>query len=244
MPGNPSMKSIQESIDNFRNEHKITVDQIQKDLLEIKDTIIQNLLDENKQLKDRVKALEDQADEHDEQLIEIEKHSHGLEQYTRRNNLEINGIPNDISDENLEMKCIEVLHAVDISVDTSEIEACHRLPPRKNDKTKTVLLKFTNRKFVDNACSKDTRNKLKTCNKVDLGLDENTEVFFNENLSPYFQQLSWMCRVLKRKKRIFGSWFRDGKLFYRESDNSKPKRVMHWVEIKKKFPGIKEFEEM
>ena len=78
MPGNPSMKSIQEPIENFRNEHKITVDQIQKDLLEIKDTIIQNLLDENKRLKDRVKALEDQADEHDEQMVDIEKHSHSL----------------------------------------------------------------------------------------------------------------------------------------------------------------------
>ena len=57
-------------------------------------------------------------------------------QYTRRINLEISGIPNNISDEALETKCIEILEAVDISVDNSEIEACHRLPTNRRNKNK------------------------------------------------------------------------------------------------------------
>ena len=100
------------------------------------------------------------------------------------------------------------------------IEACHRLPTnrRNKNKAKTVIVKFTNRKFVEDACSKNNHEKLKSCNKIELGFAKNTELFFNENLSTYFQHLSWMCRVLKRKKLITGSWFCGGKLYYKVSD--------------------------
>ena len=52
------MKSTEESIDSFRDDYKNTVAQLQQDLLAIKDTIIKNLLDKNKHLKERVKSLE------------------------------------------------------------------------------------------------------------------------------------------------------------------------------------------
>ena len=121
MSTKPSMKSIQESIDSFRDDYKNTVAQLQQDLLAIKDTIIKNLLDENKHLKEMVKLLEENYDEHQDYIIDTEKQSQALEQYARHNNLEISGIPNNISDETLERKCIEILEAVDISVDNSVI---------------------------------------------------------------------------------------------------------------------------
>ena len=172
MPTKPSMKFIQESIDSFRHDYKNTVAQLQQDLLVIKDTIIKNLLDENKCLKERVKLLEENNDEHQDHIIDIEKQSQALEQYTRHNDLEISGIPNNISDEALEIKCIEILEAVDISVDNSKIEVCHRLPTnwRNKNNPKTVIVKFTNCKFVEASCSKNNREKLKSCNKIELGL--------------------------------------------------------------------------
>ena len=70
---------------------------------------------------------------------------------------------------------------------------------RNKNKPKTVIEKFTNRKFLEAACSKNNHAKLKSCNKIELGFAENTELFFNENLSMYLQYLFWMCRILKRK---------------------------------------------
>ena len=64
MPTKASMKSLQESIDSFRDDYKNTVAQLQQDLLAIKDTVIKNLLDENRCLKERVKLLEENNDEH------------------------------------------------------------------------------------------------------------------------------------------------------------------------------------
>ena len=77
MPTKPSMKSTEESIDSFRDDYKNTVAQLQQDLLAIKDTIIKNLLDENKCLKERVKPLEENNDEHQD-IIDIEKQSPAL----------------------------------------------------------------------------------------------------------------------------------------------------------------------
>ena len=85
MSTKPSMKSIQESIDSFRDDYKNTGAQLQQDLLTIKDTVIKNLLDESKRLKERIKSLEENYDEHQDHIIDIEKQWQALEQY----NLEI-----------------------------------------------------------------------------------------------------------------------------------------------------------
>ena len=69
MSTKPSMKSIQESIDSFRDDYKNTGAQLQQDLLAIKDTVIKNLLDESKRLKERIKSLEENYDEH--QIISL-----------------------------------------------------------------------------------------------------------------------------------------------------------------------------
>ena len=112
--------------------------------------------------KERIKSLEENYDEHQDYIIDIEKQSQTLEQYTHCNSLEISGIPNNISDEALEMKFIEIVEAVNISVNNSEIEACHRPPTNRSNKNKpkTVIVKFTNHKFVEDACSKNNREKL------------------------------------------------------------------------------------
>lgn len=237
MSTKPSCKTIQESLDLFREEQKSNQSQILKDLLEIKDTVIKHLLKENERLKERVKVLEDNTEEYQCNLIDVESQSQQLEQYTRRNNLEISGIPNTVSDKDLESKCISILNSVDIKASSDEIEACHRLPAR-NNQPKTTIIKFTNRKIVESACSKEKRIKLKNCNKIELGLPENTELYFNENLSPFYKHLSWMCRELKRKNYISGSWFRDGKLFFKYDEDSRPIRVLHQQDLYDEFPDV------
>ena len=85
MSTKPSMKSIQESIDSFRDDYKNTGAQLQQDLLTIKDTVIKNLLDKSKRLKERIKSLEENYDEHQDHIKKKKKQRQALEQY----NLEI-----------------------------------------------------------------------------------------------------------------------------------------------------------
>ena len=69
-------------------------DGVDKEILNLKDVIIKNLQLENQRLQTRVNNLENK-------VISLEISGNHLEQYGRRNNLEITGISDDISDQNL-----------------------------------------------------------------------------------------------------------------------------------------------
>ena len=73
----------------------------------------------SKLLKDRVKELESNALK--------------SEQYSRRECIDISGMDNKISDENLEVKVCEVLEGINVNVNAEvDIQACHRYGRNKN----------------------------------------------------------------------------------------------------------------
>ena len=104
-------------------------DGLNKELLNLKDVIIKDLQLENQRLRMKVKNLENK-------VMPLEINGNHLEQYGKRNNLEITGIPDDVSDENLEEKVIQVLSEIQVSVSSSDIEACHRIGKSKNSSKK------------------------------------------------------------------------------------------------------------
>ena len=50
-----------------------------------------------------------------------------MEQYDRRNSIEITGIPDNIEDKNLEHSVIEIFKAADIQISHNDVEDCHRI---------------------------------------------------------------------------------------------------------------------
>ena len=106
------------------------------ELINLKNVIIRNLQEENAKLRSRIEALEN-------------KFNH-LEQYGRSNNIEVPGIPNSVSDNELECSVIKIMKAIDIEVDDRDIEACHRIGKSKGNSEKTIV-RFCKRKFSKRA---------------------------------------------------------------------------------------------
>ena len=65
--------------------------------------------------------------------------------------MEISGIPNDILDNDLEEKVIEICKDSDIVITSSDIEGCHRLPLERNStsENKRVIVKLVNKKHSE-----------------------------------------------------------------------------------------------
>ena len=144
---------ITEKLDNLTdNQTKLTSDfdikmekltenhtKISTDLEELKNVIIQNLVESNKKLQNTIKTLQNKVEKMEkrekEMSVQIEKQN----QYGRRNNIEISGVMNEIKDEELEEKVIEILDKIDVKATKEDIEACHRLPPTKKNKIKKLL---------------------------------------------------------------------------------------------------------
>ena len=80
---------------------KAVTEEVNEIVMSIKNTIIDALKEENLNLQNIVKKLEDQ-------LLEFDQNSNNLDQYNRRNNLEIQGIPANVTDDELEGKIIDI----------------------------------------------------------------------------------------------------------------------------------------
>ena len=161
---------------------------LKDEVVNLKDIITKNLQDENKHLKTKVNVSENR-------VIDLEIQNNNVDHNSRRNNVEIPGILQSVSNNQLEEKVLDILKAIDVNIIKNEIEACHRLGKKK----KNVILRFINRKH----CLKALRNKkkLKPIDKNAIGIP-NGNLFISENLTPANSKLAFNCKKLKRDGEI------------------------------------------
>ena len=81
--------------------------------MSVKNTIIDVLKEENLKFQNKVEKLENQ-------LLELDQKNNSLDQYTRSNNLEIQGIVANVADEKLEEKVIDIFSFLGIQVEAVE----------------------------------------------------------------------------------------------------------------------------
>ena len=130
----------------------------------------------------------------EKRVIELEKSQAKAEQYSRRNNVEISGIPHEILDNNLEDKVIDICKDAGIEIGHMDIEGCHRLPLSRNNAggTKRVIVKFVNKKH-----SEDVLRLRKI-------IISRSKVFISNSLCPYYRYLLGKCKDLQRRDiRLF-----------------------------------------
>ena len=79
--------------------------------------------------------------EQEEEIYELYENMETLEQYTRKNSLEIEGIPENVcNDEDALLKVAEILN---IDVKQEDIAICHRI---KRKKSRPIIARFVSHK--------------------------------------------------------------------------------------------------
>ena len=92
-----------------------------------------------------------------DQMNNVERQCWANAQYSRRECLEVVGIPYSIKIQDLKGKVCSFFNRVGVSVNPDDIEACHRL---YNDKK--MVVKFSNVNSVNNFCEKRRNSKTLT----------------------------------------------------------------------------------
>ena len=87
------------------------------------------IMADNQKLQNDIAIVKNVNNKFEEKIVYLEKNQAKEEQYSRRNNVEISGIPNNIPDKDLENTVI--LHS-GVEIDLNDIEGCHRLPLSRN----------------------------------------------------------------------------------------------------------------
>ena len=103
--------------------------------------------------------------------------------------LEITGVPDSISNDNLEKTTIKTFDNLDVAKDPSNIEDCHWL---KSNGSKEVIIKFARRK--DANLIRKNKNKLKGINLCSIGI--NNPVFINDSFCSYYK-IIWQKKTKK-----------------------------------------------
>ena len=72
-------------------------------------------------------------------IFDLEIQNNNVDLYSCRKNIEISGVFESVSDIQLEKKVVDILNAIDVTIISNQIEACHRLgKKRKNDNVPVV----------------------------------------------------------------------------------------------------------
>ena len=145
-----------------------------------------------------------------------------LEKYTRKNSLEIPGIPDDCysSTEEVVLKLAAVLN---VNVNPSDIEITHKLKRRGNNSS-PVIVKFISHKMKTSSYKERVKLRNVKVSDVFPGYSnavkaEESRIFLNENLTNYKQGL--VCRA----SEMTSFWTIDGKIFVKTSPSGDPVRI-------------------
>ena len=145
--------------------------------LEFTQTEVQELKSCNALLTTRIEALEAREKVADKTIHDLEEKYDDIEQYSRKFNLEIHGIP-ERKEEDIAQIILDLAEAIDADVREEDIDICHRLY-KAEGKARPIIVKFTNYDSKYEMYSKRLRLR-KVDNREKFGVER---VFINENLT-------------------------------------------------------------
>jgi hypothetical protein len=195
-----SMNAFHEKLDE-----KVALLTKQQEIIDRQQGIIDQLTADNCSLKRKL----------GETLIRLDD----LEQYSRRNTLEIRGVPVS-QGEDVVQRVVDVGTALGVRVDPSAVDACHRLSSSSGREAPAIIVKFTKRAEADKLL--DGRRKKKDLTARHMGLPAENRIFVNLSLCASRRVLLARARVLQRELGWKYVWVdRPGRVKVRRKEGDK-----------------------
>lgn len=223
-PLNVTITELKKTLDEAMDHVKFVnakYDEIQKKL--------KTYDDERKALQNENKILRAAVQSMDNSISAMMKTNNELEQYTRRECVEIRGIPVPAvpSEEQSNNIVKEIGKLIGVEIAESDISVSHRMPPGRSYKGKKtgpphIIVKFTRRDVKDNFYR--ARTKLKDKTTQDLGYSVKNNIYLAESLTEKNRELFKDCLQKKKDMKFNFIWTSNGKIFMRK-DNDNP--VIH-----------------
>lgn len=161
-----------------------------------------------------------------------------LEQYSRKNNLIINGIPY-CKGENVRSIVKAIADKLKIAMYDYNIAACHRLPARKVN-NQSIILCLNDSDVKSSILNAIKRNKI-YCN--DIGIDDKNQILIGEHLTNDTLELLRSTKILKIQGKVEFVWCKDGKIFIRENSESRAIKINdqeHLMMISNQFEEVEQ----
>lgn len=194
--------SVKETVNKL--EHSI------EHLSEQYDTVLAELKKQSAEITSLRKKVEIvESTNSTQEVSELKKQVNALEQYSRRHNLEIQGMP-VVDKEDLLGRMNQLANKLRLPALTrTDLEALHRLPAKPSNNP-AILVRFTSRVLRDEWMSKRTELR-----------DAKLAVQFRDNVTQQNKKLLWMMKAKAREMHYDFVWQKDGKLFVRKASGQR-----------------------
>lgn len=173
---------------------------------------------EIKLLRSEVGVLQTTVKDQTTLIEQLQTNINSTEQYSRRCNMEIHGIPYT-NDEDLSITMDDLATKLDIRChDPVDVVACHRLRSRREGAA-PILVQFSSVSVKEHWMG--TRKKLATLPRS----GNQQKIYFNENLTRTNKDLFWQARTMGREKSYKFVWVKNATIFAKKDENSSPVRI-------------------
>ena len=165
-----------------------------------------------------------------EHIVSLESQCWSNSQYSRRECLEISGIPDKTDQKDLEDTALNIFRKLDVEIDSSNIEYCHWLPSKG---PKRAIIKFSKRKDANRI--RHCKKNLKGMDLTSLGIS--SPVFINDSLCQYYKMLWRKCKRLLTNKLIDSFWVSNGSIRLRVENEDRWCVITHISDLEDLLPG-------
>ena len=162
-----------------------------------------------------------------ERVVTLERSLYRQEQYSRRECIEIVGLPDSITDQAaLEKKAVQVFRHAGVEVTERDFHAIHRLK-----KKSVVIAKCVNRRDAT-AILRAKKRLRETDDETKKKLGVAGKVFINESLCPEYRRLFGVCNALFKQKKLCSSYTYNGTIMVCKHDGDEKQSIGHLSDLK------------
>lgn len=176
-----------------------------------------------KEVKKEVEELKQKNSELTLEIKEIKVRLRHMEQYSRKCNVEISGVP--VTNREDAVTVVEdVGKAIGVTLRREEVAAAHRVPTFRTGKAPSIVVQFTTRTTRDQWIAKAKVKRDLTADAINRSFPK-TRVFIGEHLTP---ETKILLSRAKDKCKALGwkfVWCREGKVYVRKEEGAKCVRV-------------------
>ena len=218
--------------------NKLTKPQLVQLLLKTEATLVPQISDLSKEIKDilthlkkleadiaAIKAVNGRLVEN---IVKTERQCWENAQYSRRDALEIVGVRGSINNRVLEETVCGIFKKIGVEVDERDIHCL-------KEKERTIV-KFANRKY----CLQILRVKkdLKSLDPTELDFPESTKIYINESLCPYYRGIWNKCKKLRAIQKIHQFYTISGLIRVKLEETGPSRIIIHMIDLKELFPDV------
>ncbi|XP_054260399.1 uncharacterized protein LOC128985051 [Macrosteles quadrilineatus] len=185
--------------------------------------LMKNIKEELASMKKENEHLRSDNAALNKEVTSLKSKVRALEQYSRKNNVEVSGIP-ETPNEDVMSLVKDVGTALGVEIQEGDISVAHRVPSYKKDRPPPLIIQFSRRVTRDTLLHEFRDRKKLNARQINPAFPEKS-VYVNEHLAP---ENKLFLKDMKTKCKDIGyqyAWCRDGKFFVRKCENDRCIRI-------------------